>query len=387
MLMLIVKRLVPPLAGLFLLFALMGAASYGDHAVHHTTRQPSVTADGFNISFLLNGPLPTVTLGGLGVMMLGYTGVSMFMAKRLAYETPKPIETTPAACGLEFCRVTFPSRGDHITLRGWLIPGALPDGTLSLKRTIIAVHGARQNRTDPAAGLSDLCCRLAHQGFAVLVFDLRGHGESASAPFTLGYYEQRDVLGAVDFLRSGALPYPELGRPQYIGGWGISSGANALLLAAAHEPALQALVADSAYPDMLPILEREVPRESRLPPIFTRGALLAARLLYGLDYRAIRPIDALAGLAPRPLLLIQGGADTFNPPANLALLAAKAASAPSARVESWQVAGAAHAQSFHTEGEAYIQRITRFFTAAFASDESSTSSTSSTSSEYGATTD
>lgn len=299
------------------------------------------------------------------VALFAYAGVSTYIATGLAnhVQPPLAITWTPADAGLDYHEVQFPSRDDHLTIRGWLIPGMLPNGGLTVKRTIIMVHGSGQNRTDPAAGLSDLSAALARQGFAVLVFDMRGHGESQAAAWSLGYFEQRDVLGAVDFLRSGPLPYPELGRPQAIGGWGVSMGAISLLLAAAREPAIAAIVADSAYPDIAPILEREIPKAG-VPAFFTPGGLLAARVLYGVDYYDARPVDVVASIAPRPLFFIQGGADTFNPPSNMNVLATAARTAPNASVQTWMVAGAAHAQAFHVAGYEYIARLVAFYTAA-----------------------
>src|SRR5262249_48737061 len=206
----------------------------------------------------------------------------------------------------------------------------------TLERTVIAVHGAWQNRTDPAAGLNDLCCELARAGFAVLAFDMRGHGESACAPFTLGYRERQDVLGALDFLREAVLPYPQLERPRWIGGLGISVGANALIYAAAHEPDIRAVVADSAYAEMASTVSRELPKHSGLPSIFTRGTLLAARVLFGVDVAALRPVEAVADVAPHPLLLIQGDEDTLNPPASLAKLSHAAQEAWDAHVTAWR---------------------------------------------------
>src|SRR6185312_17074013 len=174
--------------------------------------------------------------------------------------------------------VTFPSREDHLQIQGWFIPGVLLDGSLTTRRTIIMVHGVRTNRADKDAGLLDLSGRLARQGFAVLAFDMRGSGSSSIAPLTLGYFEQRDVLGAVDFLQSGPVPFPELGRPDIIGGWGVSMGGATLLLAAARESAIRAVVSDCAYSDIIPILVREIPLNSRLPRLFTPGALFAARV-------------------------------------------------------------------------------------------------------------
>ncbi len=294
-----------------------------------------------------------------------YAGVSAYIAVRLAdnAEPPLAITRTPADLGLAYSEVRFTSRVDHLTLRGWFIPGLQPDGLPTAQRVIIVVHGAQQNRTDPAAGLLDLSGDLVRHGFAVLAFDMRGHGQSEAAPFSLGYFEQRDVLGAVDFLRNGPPPYPELGRPRVIGGWGVSMGANALLLAAAQEPAIAGVVADSAYPDIAPILEREIPKGG-VPAPFTPGGLLAMRVLFGVDYYSTRPVDAVAHIAPRPLLFIQGNADTFNPPSNLGVLTAAAQAAPNTSVQSWLVPGAAHAQAFHVAGTAYVDRVVAFFDSA-----------------------
>lgn len=305
-----------------------------------------------------------VALGTVGLLVVAYWTIALVIARRLAYARPLPVEGTPAAAGLDFRAVDFPSRDDGLRLRGWLIPGVRPDGSLTLERTVIAAHGAWQNRTDPAMGLYDLCCALARAGFAVLTFDLRGHGESDPAPFMLGYREQRDVLGAADFLRSDELPYPELERPRWIAGYGVSVGANALLYAAVAEPDIRAVVADSAHAEVATILVREVSRQSRLPKVFAHGALFAARLLYGVNVAAIRPVEAVAGIAPRPLLLIQGGADGMIPRSSLTHLAKAAQAHADAHVAAWRVPGAEHAQAFHHEGEAYVTVLESFYRAA-----------------------
>lgn len=302
-----------------------------------------------------------LALGALTVAPVAYLGISAFVARKLAFAKPLAIEGSPSDHGLDFRQVAFFSRDDGVLLRGWLIPGIGTDGQPTLNRTIIAVHGAWQNRTDPAVGLIDLCCALARAGFAVLTFDMRGHGESQPAPFTLGYSEQLDMLGAVDFLRQGALPYPALGHPEWIGGFGISMGANALLYAAACEPAICAVVADSAYADMAPIIEREMPERSHLPRFFTPGILRVAHLLYGLDVAQVRPVEAVPAIAPRPLLLIQGGADAMNPASSLTDLANAAESDPRAHVVTWRVPNAPHVQAFHQERDAYVSLLISFF--------------------------
>src|SRR6266566_690081 len=303
-----------------------------------------------------------------GALASGYAVVSYLIAKKLAFAPHVPHDSTPASLGLEYRDVTFPSRGDHLQIHGWFIPGVLPDGSLTTRRTIIMVHGVRTNRADKDAGLLDLSGHLARHGFAVLAFDMRGSGASAVAPLTLGYFEQRDVLGAVDFLQSGPLPFPELGRPRVIAGWGVSLGAVTLLLAAANEPAIRALVSDSGYPDFASILEREVPKRGHLPPLFTPGALLAAQALYGINFYDVRPVDTVARIAPRPIFFIQGDKDGFNPSTNMFVLARAARSASNAHVQTWLVPGADHAQSFNTAGQQYVTRVTDFYNLALGPD-------------------
>ena len=313
------------------------------------------------------------------LLMVGYSGVSIYIAMRIQEVQRMPMDTTPAALGLQYQDVTFPSRYDHVQLKGWFIPGVLPNGHLTTQRAIIMVHGDSSNRVDPAVGILSLSADLARHGFAVLTFDMRGNGQSPAAPRSLGYFEQRDVLGAVDFLRSGPLPYPELGRPHAIGGWGESLGGSTLILATANEPAMQAIVSDSAFADALPRLERDIPAADipvigHMPSMFTPGGLIAAQVLYGVDYYHTKPVDVIASIAPRPIFLIQGSADNSThrdtPPTNLFILAAAAVSAPNANVQIWFVPGATHAQSYHVEGQVYVERVVAFYTATLGPDTS-----------------
>jgi fermentation-respiration switch protein FrsA (DUF1100 family) len=306
------------------------------------------------------------------VVTTAYTALSIYIATQLIYVPQKPIYATPASLGLQFKYVTFPSRVDHVQLKGWYIPGVRPDGTLTSQRTIIVVHGNRTNRADKDVGLLVLSGDLARHGFAVLAFDMRGTGESLPAPLSLGYFEQRDVLGAVDFLRSGPVPYPTLNRTRIIGGWGVSMGAATLLMAAAQEPAIRAIVSDCAYADIIPILEREVPKGGHLPALFTPGTLIAARVLYGVDFYADRPIDFVPSIAPRPIFFIHGASDTYIPPTNMNTLATAARTGSNANVQTWLVPGAEHAKSFKVEGAVYVDRIVAFYNATLGSDTSST---------------
>jgi fermentation-respiration switch protein FrsA (DUF1100 family) len=176
----------------------------------------------------------------------------------------------------------------------------------------------------------------------------------------LGEFEQRDILGAVDYLQTGALPFPRLGRPRVIGGWGVSLGAGTLLLAAAADPAIRAIVSDSAFADAAAVV-RGWWEERGLPSWLLPGALLAGQLRYGINYDQAQPVAVVAQIAPRPIWFIHGTADHLVPIANLDQLVAAASRPPDAHVQTWKVPGAQHVGAFSLMPATYVQRLVAFY--------------------------
>jgi uncharacterized protein len=95
----------------------------------------------------------------------------------------------------------------------------------------------------------------------------------------------------------------------------------------------------------VPRIEHDVAKdnslEARLAQPFIPGALFAARLVYGVDWFAVRPVDVVAKITPRPLLFIQPDADPDTPIWNYNALVAAAQSTRNAHVETWVVPGVA----------------------------------------------
>jgi len=54
------------------------------------------------------------------------------------------------------------------------------------------------------------------------------------------------------------------------------------------------------FSDVLPRLEREIPSDGHLPAFFTPGGLIAAQILYGVDYYHTRPVDVIARYRATP---------------------------------------------------------------------------------------
>src|SRR5215472_13177625 len=76
------------------------------------------------------------------------------------------------------------------------------------------------------------------------------------------------------------------------------------------------------------------------------GTRFTSMILYGFDYASVRPVNVIAKIAPRPIFLIQGAADTDILPSNMAELATAASAARGAHVQTWLVPHAHHIQAY-----------------------------------------
>jgi len=209
---------------------------------------------------------------------------------------------TPGSYGLEYQTVRFSARGDDTEIAAWYIPNS------DAERVMILVHGRDANKRDAVFGTySKFAADLHQAGYAILMIDLRGHGESEGERYSFGVYERRDVLGAVDWLRDHG--FQEGG----IGVHGMSMGTASVIGAAFEEPAIEILILESAFANLYPLIQERWEEESGLPNFFLPGVFIMNRILYGYGLRDIRPVDELAMVAPRPVLIIHCTTDEMIP--------------------------------------------------------------------------
>ncbi|HYG60131.1 MAG TPA: prolyl oligopeptidase family serine peptidase, partial [Symbiobacteriaceae bacterium] len=144
----------------------------------------------------------------------------------------------------------------------------------------------------------------------------------------------------------------------WVGVLGFSLGGVAAILAAAEDPGgVDAVVADSVFPDLHGYLTGEIARRVPLPGPKEAYFLWWFRRLTGIDEREVRPGEAALRLAPRPLLLIHGTDDRVIPVAQGRAFQASLGAA----AELWVVDGARHTHSYERDPSAYCERIVRFF--------------------------
>jgi pimeloyl-ACP methyl ester carboxylesterase len=296
-------------------------------------------------------------LVGLLSLVAAYAAVCIYVVLVLSRPPRVPFTVTPEHYGLRYESVRFSSRVEAIPLDGWLLdadPGA------ARGRPVVVIHGRASDRVREAQGHTlDIAAGLVHTGHDVLLFDLRGSGQSGGERYTLGKEEVRDAGGAVDLLVARGL------APDGVDVLGFSMGGATALLFAPDEPLVRAVAVDSAYADLGDLVEKEVPAQSGLPPPFTPGITLAAQWVLDLDLYRVRPVDAVGRLAARgvPLLVIHGEADSYVPLSH----GQRLVDAYGGGAEALFVPGADHVASYETAPALYLDRLIDFLRRADAS--------------------
>jgi uncharacterized protein len=251
---------------------------------------------------------------------------------------------TPAERGLAYRDVEMQT-SDGVTLAGWYVPST--NGA-----AVVLLHGAGSTR----ANVLDQAAVVAGRGFGVLLFDARGHGGSGGRAMDFGWYGDEDIAAAVSFLQE----QPDVDEAR-IGAVGLSMGGEQAIGAAAADPRIRAVVAEGATTrvtgDRAWLSEefgwRGAVQERVEWLTFTIADVLTA---------ADPPIplhDAVAAAAPRPVLLIAGGAVQDEPLAGRFI-----ANGSPDTVQLWVVPSTGHTAALSTHRAEWDRRVTAFLTTA-----------------------
>ena len=231
---------------------------------------------------------------------------------------------------------------DGLHLTGWFFQGRST-------KTIVLSHCYGDNQ----ATLLPWAEFLHRAGFTVFSYDLRGHGFSDGNTVTFGVKEAGDLSRVVDMLSRRKDV-----DAKRIGALGVSLGAATTIIAAAHDPRIKAVVDDSSYSDLQSVVDHSFQRVVGIPS-FPFGPLTIkfAELQTGVNMAEIRPIDEIALIAPRPVFVIHGLADSLVPVSDGKRLFAAAREPKTG----WFVAGVDHAKTREAEGAEYTRRVVGFF--------------------------
>jgi uncharacterized protein len=263
--------------------------------------------------------------------------------------------------GLKFEEVRFPA-ADGSTLRGWLVPGSGERAASGDGLGIIAAHARGGDRR----GYLEHLPLFHERGFTTLLFDYREHGisDGAGRGMSLGQREAEDISSAVTYLK-------ETRGLQRVGVIGHSLGGSSVILAAAHDPRIDAVVAESSiatFDAYVGDMTEQWVHQRRVPsgrPIWQGWwpGLVVAYTAQRMGLEVVRaPADVVGQIAPRPLLLIHGADDDVVLPSHAQELFARAG----APRDLWLIPGVTHHTAYPAFPPEYYTRILAFFTQALA---------------------
>ena len=257
----------------------------------------------------------------------------------------------PADLALEDLRFTVgpdvpPSAVRDVELAAWTLH------TVHGAPAVVLVHGFKTSREEMIPW-----ARFLHDaGYNVLLLDTRGAGKSGGSTVGLGATEPHDISQAVTVARQ------QFGTDK-VAVLGISLGAGAAILAAADDPEISAVVADSAWTDQ----DFQLSRLSFVDvgplrvPLLPYGVGIV-NLFVGADVTKARPLDAIARISPRPILLIHSADDdNATTPLEGARKLFAAAGEPK---ELWVAPRGGHAGAINAFPDEYRARVVAFLRAA-----------------------
>jgi len=222
-------------------------------------------------------------------------------------QTPKrPAQNkTP---GMPYQDIIIPS--GEAKLRGWFVPVETGGEQSPL---IILAHGWGSNKSRMLRYLLP----LHREGYAVMMFDVRSHGESddVKAPTVKVFYE--DIVAAVRY----ALRREDVDR-QRVGLIAHSFGGFGGIIANTKQLGIRALVTDSMPTRFRSIMEASLSQYKL--PYYPLGPILSMLMFMraGISRRELKQFNVLEAMDHQkaPVLMIHSKYDDYVPPAELAYL-------------------------------------------------------------------
>lgn len=265
------------------------------------------------------------------VVPLATVGMGSVAAESALHPAPNP---NPAVCPCVAhvrCQGVETRAADGTVLKAWYYEPDTRNGG-----AVLMLHGVGGNRTDVVA----LATVYEKEGYAVLVPDLRGHGETPGL-VTYGVSDEQDIQAWAQWLLT------QRGNDRLYG-FGVSLGGSVLLHALHKETRFRAVIAESAYSSFPAIAlertHRSLPSHLKwLNGLFVRSGILWAKLRYGPDLGSSSAVEGVRR-TKTPVLLVHGLADDLTSPENSRVLAA----ANPAVTQLWLVPGAGHANLWAT---------------------------------------
>jgi uncharacterized protein len=294
-----------------------------------------------------------LALGGLGLLAVAVCALPRLAARGMLqpYRRDDADRASPESWArlreADIDAVPLEFEGDGgVLLRGWRF---VPPG--GADRVVVYVHGI----TDCGTSGIGLAQPLARRGIELVVFDQRAHGRSGGTACTYGVVEKRDVSRLIDVVASSG--WTEPARP--VGLYGASLGAAVAIQAAAFDPRVAALVAQSSFCDLRSVAHDYARRFTGLDwPWLADAVLKRVESLGGFRVDDASPIRVV-GDVRCPILFVTGDCDAKISCAYTERLFEAATAAKRLLV----IPKAGHDDVLAVGGDVYMETLASFFDA------------------------
>jgi pimeloyl-ACP methyl ester carboxylesterase len=318
----------------------------------------------------MNDPLLLVVLAGLPalallVLALGYVayrGMIHYRMRDEAYQRQAGLEAgdfDAGALDLPWIEENIASRAGY-TLRVHALAGSSDRRLLAREPKLAIFHHGIGWGWIVMIRYMEL---FRAEGWSVVAYDSRGHGESGGGRPSYGFYEKEDLRSVADWA---------LTRFPHDGGFvvfGESMGAAAVLQYAALDSRLDAAIADCSFSSAIDELKYRL-KSVMVPPGIRGLVVLAAdafcRRLEGFSLRDADPSRAVLE-TELPILFIHGLDDRYVPwRMSVVMAETRRRRLPDAVTELLLMPGARHAQSIRADRARYAEALRDFLEEALA---------------------
>jgi fermentation-respiration switch protein FrsA (DUF1100 family) len=235
----------------------------------------------------------------IGIILLAIIGILQLTKSEAHNLITAPLATrnlpeeTPANYNLPFEDVTITS-ADGLKLVGWFVP--TQNGAV-----VILQHGYKSTREE----LLNEAEMLYRHGYGILLTTIRAHDHSEGEMITFGMHEVQDMDAWYQYL----LTRDDIDANR-IGMLGNSFGGMLAIQYAAQNENIKAIVADCAFSSLNDTVSTSVTHFTDLPAFpFVPLIVYWAEQETGFKSEDIDATKWIAQISPRPVFLMQGGAD------------------------------------------------------------------------------
>lgn len=241
-------------------------------------------------------------------LCLGSTlAISAYVGWNLTHPAHNKIVETPVKYDLKYESISFTSQLDSIELKGWWIPAQSNNNITNSNKTVIFGHGYRDTRDMSKIHALALAKRIAQEGYNVMLFDFRNSGESEGKVTSVGLFETKDMLSAIEYAKFNK-------KSDKISLIGWSMGAAVSIIAGTESPHVNAIIADSSFSDLDTYLKTNLPVWSDLPSFpFTHQIMSLLPILERMDPKIVSPYKSISNLGDREVLIIHSKDDKSIP--------------------------------------------------------------------------